>query len=178
MTKCPQCDRELTTISLTQGKCAIVAIESYELVKDIKWYASKIGNTFYARWWRRGQKTKYMHRLILNPNSNLETDHIDGYGLNNCICNLRPASHADSAHNSQFRKNNSSGYTGVSWDKTKQMFVARVSINKKQINLGLFETAEQAGKIAAEARKEYFGAFAPDVSRPDFSKKTNLTGSK
>lgn len=41
-------------------------------------------------------------------------------------------------------KNNTSGYRGVSYNKNKKKWTARLSVNKSRIEIGLFETAEEA----------------------------------
>ena len=53
-------------------------------------------------------------------------------------------------------KNNTSGYWGVSLHKASGRYRAYVNIDRKQIHLGLFDTAEEAGKVAADARGEMF----------------------
>lgn len=82
-----------------------------------------------------------------------EIDHRDGNTTNNRFLNLREATKSENQQNGKLRNNNTSGYTGVSWQATKQLWVAYITVNTKRITLGRsrsFETAlalRVAGKI-------------------------------
>lgn len=54
------------------------------------------------------------------------------------------------------RLSNTSGYTGVSWDKTKKKWIAQISLFEegKYKNLGLFPTPKLASKAYQKARVE------------------------
>lgn len=76
-------------------------------------------------------------------------DHIDGDKQNNRIDNLRKSNPSLNQKNRGRNKNNSTGYNGVY--KSGNKFRARVKVNGKLINLGTFDTVEQA----AECRMKY-----------------------
>lgn len=85
-------------IPLTQGKVALIDDEDYKHISQRKWYAAKIGKTYYAQHSiiRDGnQTTLMMHRQIMNPPSNLQCDHINGNGLDNRKSNLQSALYED-----------------------------------------------------------------------------------
>lgn len=88
-------------------------------------------------------------------------DHADRNPLNNRKYNLRIATSAENTRNRGFLKNNTSGFTGVWWDKSKQRWQALIIINKKKKHLGYFINKEDAIKARLIAEKEYFGEFAP-----------------
>ena len=46
--------------------------------------------------------------------------------------------------NCQVRSNNTTGMVGVSWDKSRQKWLAQIRLNGKKKNLGRYETKEQA----------------------------------
>lgn len=89
-----------------------------------------------------------------------ELDHKDGNPLNNSLSNLRVAERAQNLRNQGLRKTNSSGYKGVSWNKTYRKWQARIQVDKKQIWLGLFDTVEDAAEQYKQAAKAHHGAFA------------------
>ena len=71
-------------------------------------------------------------------------DHIDRNRMNNLIENLRDVSISENSHNRSMNRNNTSGYTGVIFNKRANKFMARIWENNKQIHLGLFNTREEA----------------------------------
>jgi hypothetical protein len=83
-------------------------------------------------------------------------DHINGDVLNNCWSNLRQATNKQNAENCALYQTNTSGFRGVSFDKTRGKWLASVTHYKKQICLGRFKTAEEAAQAAAAKRAELF----------------------
>lgn len=71
-------------------------------------------------------------------------DHIDGDRKNNVISNLRGCTLSQNQKNRKLSSNNSTGYTGVSYMKSKGKYKATIYHNSKPIYLGLFETPEKA----------------------------------
>jgi hypothetical protein len=58
------------------------------------------------------------------------------------------------------RKDNTSGYKGVYFDKINNNFKAQISFETKRISLGYFNTAEEAYKAYKEASVKYHGEFS------------------
>lgn len=54
------------------------------------------------------------------------------------------------------RKNNSTGVTGVYWDKKLKKYRARINFKGKNISLGVFKNLEDAKKAREKAEKMYF----------------------
>lgn len=81
-------------------------------------------------------------------------DHIDHDKLNNRISNLRDVTNQENIRNSGLAITNTSGYTGVTWNKTAKKWQAQFIRDKKLHYLGVFadvETARQAvisGRLA------------------------------
>lgn len=86
-----------------------------------------------------------------------EIDHINGDRSDNRIENLREATSADNKRNTKVRRDNSSGYKGVS--RYKHKFRARIRVDGRLINLGDFDTAEDAYGAYVLAAHKYHGAF-------------------
>lgn len=110
-----------------------------------------------------------MHRVILSDmvgrplEKSEETDHIDGNGLNNCRDNLRLATHSQNNMNKRIRSDNTSGYKGVTYDKRKKKYFARIYKDGKVKYLGYFKTPEEAYEVRVKELAKYHGEFA----RPD-----------
>lgn len=112
--------------------------------------------------WVNG-KMQSLHRLIakrmgLDPSK--QVDHIDRNLLNNYESNLREATHSQNGMNSEIQSNNTSGVTGVCWDKRTQKWLARISVNGKRIHLDYFKHKKDEIKVRKEAELKYFGEFA------------------
>lgn len=58
--------------------------------------------------------------------------------------------------NQKVRKNNSSGYKGVSYSKKYNNYRAYLNLSRKQIYLGSFATAEEAYQARLEGEKKYY----------------------
>jgi hypothetical protein len=106
----------------------------------------------------------YAHRLAwfyINGDWPLgHIDHINGDKLDNRMANLRVASNRENCLNSKTRKNNTSGYKGVSFMKRDGTWTARISANGKYKHLGYFKTAEEAHAAYCSAAIQYHGEFA------------------
>lgn len=73
-----------------------------------------------------------------------EIDHINCVRDDNRFCNLRIASRQENSANMRLKPSNSSGFKNVNFDKVKGKWVARVRIQGKRKNLGLFGSPEEA----------------------------------
>lgn len=109
-------------------------------------------------------KTFFMHRVIYlwmtgsYPDNSL--DHINGVKDDNRWCNLRPCVQAQNMANMKIRKNNKTGYKGVVKRPNQEKYRARVCLGRNRINLGDFNTPEEAHEAYKAAAVKYFGEFA------------------
>jgi hypothetical protein len=88
-------------------------------------------------------------------------DHINGDPTDNRIANLREATMSENLHNQRAaHKHNKTGILGVQWRQDKNKFRTRIVVSGKEINLGYFDTAEEA-KEAYLAAKAKHHEFAP-----------------
>jgi len=85
------------------------------------------------------------------PEVKKEIDHIDGNTSNDNPSNLRLVSHILNSRNMKKNKNNTSGYTGVSYDKTRNKYVAQIAVScnhmRRCLTLGHTDSPEEAFKI-------------------------------
>ncbi len=168
----------MITIELTRGKVALIEDEDFERVSKFKW--TSLYNPKNKKWYARRavggrakQITIYMHRFILNAPKGIQVDHINGDGLDNQKHNLRFATNAQN-HQNQIRPVASkSGFKGVSFDKRRNKFYARIGHNQQTTGLGYFQTAIEAARAYDEAAVKIHGEFA----RLNFERKGYRTAS-
>lgn len=151
---------ETKLIALTQGKFAIVDADDYDFLMQWKWWYAK--GTYAARsvGGRRNKKILFMHRLILNTPEDKFTDHINGNKLDNRRKNLRHCTHQQNMSNMKNRIGGTSKYKGVYWHKGGKKWAANVTVNYKNIHLGLFVSEIEAASAYNEAALQYFKEFA------------------
>jgi len=89
-----------------------------------------------------------------------DIDHINGCRSDNRLSNLREATCSENMRNAKKYKSNSSGTTGVVYDKKTDKYVAQIMVNYKKIILGNFYSIELAIKARRKAEEEYFGKFS------------------
>lgn len=170
-------------IPLTKGKFAIVDDCDADLALH-KWCFGK-------RYARRGSSVYgkrfdvLMHRAILarKLGRDLESgeivDHIDGNGLNNVRSNLRLSDYQGNVRNRSISSLNKVGYKGVIWLEDRKRYLARITVDRKQISLGFFRKVETAALAYDKAARAYFGEFAklnfPEVTTYDLSEDRILT---
>lgn len=88
-----------------------------------------------------------------------QIDHINNNGLDNDIKNLRICTSSQNAFNKRMRTNNKSGFKGVMWNKSNSNWRVRLAANKKSIEIGSFDSLEDAVSASNIARQKHHGDF-------------------
>lgn len=90
------------------------------------------------------------------PNTPHEViDHINRDPLDNRLVNLRLVTFKQNVWNSSRRKDNTSGHTGVRFDKWQGKYQAYINVNSKRMHLGFFWTKEEAIEAREKAKAKY-----------------------
>lgn len=107
-----------------------------------------------------------LHRYVMDCPDNMVVDHIKSEAkYDNRKSNLRIATASQNGMNKQKSKRNTSGVTGVCWYKAYNKWKARITISKKEIHLGYFDSFDDAVKARKEAEEKYFGEYSYDNSQ-------------
>lgn len=141
--------------------CFYFDIDDYEKVSKYQWAINKLG---YARcsMSKNGKRISfYVHNLILDfaYSKSGEIDHIDGNPRNNKRDNLRIATHMQNMKNMKMSKANKTGHKGVGQRENGRWF-AQITVNRKHMYIGTYDTYEDAVVAREEAEKKYFGEWA------------------
>jgi hypothetical protein len=115
---------------------------------------------------RSARKWEFLHRSILGlSDRQVQADHRNGDGLDNRRTNLRQATNKQNSANHSRRRNGTSLYLGVSWDKERGKWVASISRPEGgRRHLGRFLDEIEAARAYDAAATELYGDFA----RPNF----------
>jgi hypothetical protein len=111
-----------------------------------------------------GKDKLKLHRFLMKANDDELVIHINGNTYDNRKSNLRVIAKSES---SRFRKsvnkNSSTGIRGVSLDPRTGRFKAYITVNRKQIHIGVYDKLTDAKRAVIEARKKYYGGASDDV---------------
>jgi hypothetical protein len=136
--------RLVAKIPLTQQKLAIVDIHNADKLSKYQW---QYDNKGYAKRiiYLKNQRTtsKLMHHDIFPKKEDLIIDHINWNRLDNHEMNLRYVTERQNAQNHK-RKDYSSKYPGVCWNREKEKWVAYINIKGKQKHLKYCDNEEEA----------------------------------
>jgi hypothetical protein len=153
-------------IKLTKGYVALVDNKDYARLSRYKWHAKAHKGRVEAsrRLYHKEMQTQTdqrMHRFILGvTNSKVYVDHRNHKPLDNRRKNLRKTTQTRNRQHSRKQVNNTSGFKGVSWYKTRNQWIACMMHGKKYEFLGYFLDKVEAAKAYDKAARKYHGEFA------------------
>lgn len=146
-------------IPLTQGLAALVDDADYEWLSQWKWCVQVSASKLYAAR-HKNRKCIMMHRVIMQAETGQVVDHLNRNGLHNYRENLRITDQSHNVQNADTKTNNTSGYTGVSWSKSRNKWHASIKVNYTNIHLGYYKCVEEAARAYDKRARELFGTCA------------------
>lgn len=126
----------------------------------------------------KGQQRDLSH-VILNFNakiSDLVVDHINGNPNDNRKSNLRIITQAENVRNKCLCSNNTSGFNGVSFDKSRNAFASEIRIDRKRVHFMRQKQKEYAVYQRLIAEKILYKEFSRESEIKkmiDFTKNIN-----
>ena len=137
-------------IFLTQGQFTIVDDADYEWLNQWTWCAhyNVDNDSYYAERHEKLPNGKtvnvLMHRQVLGLEygDKRQGDHIHHDTLDNRRSELRIVTHRQNVSN--VKRKVTSKYVGVSWDSVNGLWFSRITLNKKQKNLGRYAIEKEA----------------------------------
>jgi hypothetical protein len=152
----PVIDGDVAYITLASGDVATIDAADADIVGQYNW--SNHGN--YAQTNSGLGVLLLMHRLVMDAADGVSIDHIDGNPLNNRRANLRVATHRQNIANIGLRRNNRSGFIGVSRIQSQDVYRATIRVNGRQEALGVFDNPEDAAIAYDQRAREVHGEYA------------------
>jgi len=150
-------------IQLTQNYVAFVDDEDYERVNTQKWRALRKGTNCWSVITGKWTVTPLANFIMGDPPTGFIWDHVNRNDFDNQRSNLRLATTSQNGMNRTMNYNNTSGYPGVRYYKSRDRWKADIGANGERIYLGFFKTKEEAIRARKVAELTYFGDFAPKV---------------
>lgn len=138
-------------------------LEDYDKIKKYSWHMDDNGyiRTRFRCDDNKSNKLIRMHKIILDYEGIV--DHKNCNKADNRKENLRPATNSQNCTNKGLIVNNTSGVTGVYWEKNKKRWFAEVSVNYKSIRSSYFKDFEDAVQARKELENRYYGDYKYDT---------------
>lgn len=151
------------------AKLIIKGIETYIDIEDID-KISSVTWRFTDNGYIRNNKLGRLHRYLMNCPDDMVVDHINGNKLDNRKCNLRICTHSENNANRKpyGNKNLPKGVV-----KKGNKYRAIIYHNKRRINIGYYDTVEQAQQAYEEKAHELFGEYSYKESQ-ELSKENEI----
>jgi len=152
-------------IKLTRGKYAIVDVEDFEKLNQYKWHCTHYGYAQRVEYKKIGKGRKqvgvYMHKQLCPAPEGMIVDHINRNSLDNRRANLRAATQKQNVWNRRFgRKGGKTSYNGIRWDKNREKWQVRLTINGQRESFGYYADETEAAKAYDRVAREYRGEYA------------------
>ena len=136
-------------------------LEDYDKIKDYCWYEARLNKKYHPveSHIPNSRKSIKLHQLIFGKN----TDHKNRNPMDNRKDNLRECTQQENCRNSSLRSDNSSGFIGVTFDKKRNKWRARINTGERDLHLGYYNRVDDAIIARLNAENEYYGVFAPQL---------------
>jgi|ERR1041385_872703 hypothetical protein len=140
------------------SRLAAIDEEDWKRCKLYNWGVVRPLTGIHIRATVNGSKVNLSNFIINDFRSII--DHIDRNPFNNQRSNLRVCTQSQNLANSTKRKGTISKYKGVTWDKSRNVWKAQIQFEYKHINIGYFNSENEAARAYDRKAKRLFGEFA------------------
>jgi len=147
-----------------RGTLFYVDFDDFDKIKNYTW---ALHHTGYIATHDDNHDWMMLHKLVMDDlENNYDIDHIKTEAKYDCRkSNLRIVTRSQNNSNKVIQKNNTSGVTGVHWDKSKNAWVAQIKKDKVQYHLIQTKDFNEAVRVRKEAEQRMFGNYSYDASQ-------------
>jgi HNH endonuclease len=136
---------------------ALVDASDFESLEPFRWGIHVAGYACRGEARDGRPHTVFMHRTILglSDGDNRKADHINRNRLDNRRANLRVLTDAENSQNQTARIGRTSMHRGVSWDSTRQRWIAYITVDGRRKYIGRFRHEADAAAAAQNFRRAF-----------------------
>lgn len=136
-------------------------LENLVLIQSRNWYVDKDGYLTSSYYYLGQLRIVRFHRVVTHAKPGQWVDHKDKNRANNRKQNLRCCNYSQNNRNRGRYSTNTSGVTGVGFDKKRERWVATIMYDHKRMFIGRFQNRDDAILARLETEVRLFGKFAP-----------------
>lgn len=136
-------------------------LDDLPVIESRDWYVDKDGYLTSSYYYLGQLRVVRFHRVVVHAKPGQWVDHKDKNRANNRKQNLRCCSYSQNNRNRGQYSTNTSGVTGVTFDKRRECWVATIMYDHKRIFIGRFQNKGDAVLARLEVEIRLFGEFAP-----------------
>ncbi|MDR2176901.1 MAG: HNH endonuclease [Treponema sp.] len=138
-----------------KGQNILIDDDMYDYIISKKWHFTKDGYIYR----HEKEKSVYLHKIIMNCPEHLTVDHINHNKNDLRRENLRICTIHENQMNKNLQCNNTTGYKGVTFNKRANRYIAKITVNRKVIYIGIYLTGTEAADAYNKKGKELFGEY-------------------
>lgn len=136
-------------------------LDDLPVIQSRVWYRDKDGYLVSCYYFNGRQRFVRFHRIVMRAQPGQFVDHINKDRSDNRKQNLRCCCRSENARNRGLYSTNTSGVTGVFYDRERGKWVASITYDHKRKLLGRFTSKDDAIKARLDKEAELFKEFAP-----------------
>ena len=136
-------------------------LDDLPIIEIRSWYVDKDGYLKSSYYYLGVMRIIRFNRIVAHPKPGQRVDHKNRNRADNRKQNLRCCSFSENNRNRGLYSTNTSGVTGVVFDKKRKQWMATIMHDHKRIFIGRFPNKSDAIKARLEAEIHLFGEFAP-----------------
>ena len=136
-------------------------LDDLPIIESRSWFVDKDGYLTSRYYYLGVLRIIRFHRIIAHPKPGQRVDHKNRNRADNRKQNLRCCSFSENNRNRGLYSTNTSGVTGVVFDKKRKQWMATIMHDHKRIFIGRFPNKSDAIKARLETETRLLGEFAP-----------------